>query len=95
MRIILLLLSFILCTQVRAQEGLVRNTGRFRTVKQSFMTIYDTKMHRGFIRQQESELFVNRNKGGSILFWENIGYYRKRLIGKKWYKPREIYRYND
>lgn len=84
--LIALLLPFIL------QSQMLKPTGNSRTIEQSFMTIYSTKVYKGYVVQYEYTLQQKWGPGYSI--WLGKKYYRKRFIGRKWYKPKEIYQYN-
>lgn len=83
--LVALLLPFMLYSQM------LKPTGNRRTIEQTFMTIYSTKMYKGYVMQQEYTVQVK----GCLNFpvWVNKKYYRKVLIGKKSYKPKEIYQY--
>lgn len=84
--LIALLLPFML------QSQMLKPTGNRRTIEQSFMTVYSTKMYKGYVMQEE---YVMQQKWGpGITIWLNKKYYRKRLIGRRWYTTKEIYQYN-
>jgi hypothetical protein len=67
-------------------------TGRFRTVKSIFTTIYSPEEYKGFCMQREMSSSVGSQE---YKFWEDISYYR--YVGvfkkKKEYKMWEIYNY--
>lgn len=90
MRKVIILVALLLPFMLQSQ--MLKPTGNSRTVEQAFMTIYSTKMYRGYVYQEEYT--IQQKWGPGFNIWINKKYCRKRLIGRKWYKPKEIYQYN-
>jgi len=60
-------------------------TGKYRTVKGSFTTIYSPKMRKGWVFEREMEM-------GGIPYWEPVGYSRRKfLLFRRKYGLWEIY----
>lgn len=86
--LLVVLLPTALFAQSTVKKGSPTPTGVYKTVKVSFETVYDTKWHQGYARQQELAYKV----GDSILFsWADLYYYEKKLLKTKRYELWEIH----
>lgn len=85
MKGLIVLLVILLPTALFAQA----QTGRYRTVKQSFSTIYSPKTYNGYIMQQEI-IVVAEDSIRHV--WNDLYYTRNTLFGKKKYNLWEIYK---
>lgn len=89
MRKTIVLIALLVPFMVQSQ---ITPTGNSRTIEQTFMTIYSTKMYKGYVYQEEYTIKEKWYTGVTI--WVNKRYCRKVFIGRKWYKPKEIYQCN-
>lgn len=64
------------------------STGVYQTIKVKFCTVYDTKWHYGYARQQEISYKL---RDSTFFHWADLYYYEKKLLKTKRYELWEIH----